>query len=97
VTNQIHLDIKPENILLNSKGEIKISDFGISRNFENSFDMLETYIGGTFLYMSPERLFKKKYNNLSDIWSLGLVLLELALNEYPFKKQTNIIEQYTFL
>lgn len=55
VARQVHLDIKPENILVNSDGILKLTDFGISRDFNNSQELMSTFIG-TMAYMSPERI-----------------------------------------
>lgn len=85
VARRAHLDIKPENLLLNSKGEVKISDFGIAREFNSSQEFMKTFIG-TYAYMSPERMSNQNYNHTSDIWSLGVTLIELATGEYPLPK-----------
>lgn len=76
----IHRDIKPSNILVNSQGEIKICDFGVSGQLIDS--MANTFVG-TRSYMSPERLQGSQYSVASDLWSLGLSLLEVSLGIYP--------------
>jgi len=76
----IHRDIKPSNILVNSQGEIKICDFGVSGQLIDS--MANTFVG-TRSYMSPERLSGSQYSVASDLWSLGLSLLEISLGLYP--------------
>merc|ERR1711990_648573 len=68
--NRFHRDIKPANILCNSRGNVKLTDFGIAREMENSIQMAKTFVG-TFKYMSPERMQSEPYNYKSDIWSLG--------------------------
>ncbi|KAF7987003.1 hypothetical protein HWV62_89 [Athelia sp. TMB] len=79
----IHRDIKPSNILCNSKGQIKICDFGVSGELINS--IADTFVG-TSTYMSPERIQGAQYTVKSDIWSLGISLIELALGRFPFSE-----------
>ncbi|WWC58676.1 uncharacterized protein I303_101220 [Kwoniella dejecticola CBS 10117] len=77
----IHRDIKPSNILANTNGEIKICDFGVSGELINS--IANTFVG-TSTYMSPERIQGAPYTIKSDVWSLGISLIELALGRFPF-------------
>lgn len=81
---RLHRDIKPGNVLINSRGEVKLADFGISRTLDDSTAMSSTSVG-TFKYMSVERLMGTEYNASSDVWSVGIMLLELWTKEYPFK------------
>lgn len=73
----IHRDIKPSNVLMTHKGEFKLCDFGVSRELTNSILMADTFVG-TSTYMSPERIQGHNYGVKSDIWSMGLMLYELA-------------------
>lgn len=84
----IHRDIKPSNLLVNHRGEVKISDFGVSANLANSMGQRDTFVG-TCTYMSPERISGSNYGFDSDIWSLGLTLLECALGRFPYQPPGN--------
>mmetsp|Transcript_14135 Transcript_14135/g.14189 ORF Transcript_14135/g.14189 Transcript_14135/m.14189 type:complete len:245 (+) Transcript_14135:25-759(+) len=64
--HMIHRDIKPDNVLINSKGEIKLSDFGICRELANSAAFCNSFVG-TITYMSPERIMKTSYAYPGDI------------------------------
>ncbi|KAF1917756.1 kinase-like domain-containing protein [Ampelomyces quisqualis] len=77
----MHRDLKPSNILVNSKGCIKLCDFGVSSELEGS--IAETFVG-TGTYMAPERIQGSPYTVKSDVWSVGLSLMELAIGKFPF-------------
>ncbi|KAF2871409.1 dual specificity mitogen-activated protein kinase [Massariosphaeria phaeospora] len=77
----MHRDLKPSNILVNSKGQIKLCDFGVSSELEGS--IAETFVG-TGTYMAPERIQGSPYTVKSDVWSVGLSLMELAVGKFPF-------------
>ena len=83
---QIHRDIKPGNILINSAGQPKMAVFGIAKNF----DTLHLSRADTFtatIYMSPERLEGKPSTYAADIWSFGLTLFTLARGKFPLDER----------
>ena len=79
----IHRDLKPHNILVSNLGDIKITDFGFARYFDN--DMVIQTICGSPLYMAPEIMKNKKYDFKSDLWSVGIILYEMLFGHAPFK------------
>jgi mitogen-activated protein kinase kinase 3 len=68
-----------------------VTDFGVSAELQNSIAMCGTFVG-TFKYMSPERMRSEKYSYASDMWSLGLVLMECATGQYPYVQDNSAIE-----
>jgi len=84
---QIHRDFKPCNVLVHHNGRVKISDFGVSAELDSSLVKCTTFVG-TFLYMSPERFGSEPYSFPSDIWSLGLTLMQCATGEYPYLRNS---------
>jgi mitogen-activated protein kinase kinase 1 len=76
-------DIKPSNLLINSAGVVKISDFGVSGQLAHTLSKKQSWVG-TVTYMSPERITGTSYSFDSDIWSLGLTLVECALGKFPY-------------
>jgi mitogen-activated protein kinase kinase 1 len=88
IKHWIHRDLKPGNILINSEGIVKLTDFGIARSLENTFASAKTFIG-TSTHLSPERMIGKEYSFDSDIWSLGLIVFELATGIFPYQQFVN--------
>ncbi|XP_004563974.3 serine/threonine-protein kinase 36 isoform X1 [Maylandia zebra] len=79
----LHRDMKPQNILLEKSGVVKLCDFGFARAMSVSTLVL-TSIKGTPLYMSPELVEEKPYDHTADLWSLGCILYELHTGAPPF-------------
>ena len=83
VLKVVHRDIKPSNVLLNSQGEVKLADFGMSGQLASTFGRLASWVG-TAAYMSPERISGTDYSFESDMWALGVALWECAVGKYPY-------------
>ena len=77
----LHRDVKPSNILVNTQGEIKFCDFGVSTQLVKS--MARTFIG-TNAYMAPERIRGEEYSIQAEVWSIGITVMELAMGRFPY-------------
>src|SRR6266700_2330399 len=95
----IHRDIKPENIMLRTDGNVKVLDFGLAKLTEPktietaapTLPQVETAPGvvmGTFSYMSPEQARGLTVDARTDIWSLGVMIYEMATGRQPFEGET---------
>jgi serine/threonine protein kinase/Tfp pilus assembly protein PilF len=82
----IHCDLKPANLMVNQRGDLKISDFGIARRLGDSESRLTVEQGrsGTLVYMSPQQLNGERGTHLDDIYSLGASIYELLTSKPPF-------------
>ena len=82
----IHRDLKPANLMVNKKGDLKVSDFGIARSLGDSMSKLTMEQGrsGTLVYMSPQQLAGERGTHLDDIYSLGATLYDLLTSKPPF-------------
>ena len=85
----LHRDIKPGNIFLDANLNVKLGDFGLSRIMSAESMYAYSHVGTPF-YMSPEQTREERYNEKSDIWSLGCLLYEMAALVPPFEAKTQI-------
>ncbi len=85
----VHRDVKPENILLTSSGQIKVADFGIAKQLSG---VTVTHKGpvGTPEYMAPEQASGEDVQPASDVYGVGIVLYELMTGRVPFPRRANI-------
>ncbi|KAL4779099.1 hypothetical protein BJX76DRAFT_341790 [Aspergillus varians] len=80
----VHRDLKLENILLDKNENVKLCDFGFTREYEGKASYLQTFCG-TVCYSAPEMLKAEKYaGEKVDVWSLGIILYALIAGELPF-------------
>jgi hypothetical protein len=82
----IHRDLKPANLMVNTRGDLKVSDFGISRSLSDSVSMLTMEQGrsGTLVFMSPQQLDGERGSHLDDVYSFGATIYELLTSKPPF-------------
>ena len=79
----LHRDLKSQNIFCTKKGIVKLGDFGIARVLSNTRSKAKTVVGTPY-YLSPEIIKSESYSFKSDIWSLGVLLYEMAALQPPF-------------
>jgi hypothetical protein len=85
----LHRDVKPSNVLVDESGNCLLSDFGLAKIAEGNGNLTESgAIMGTPAYMSPEQGMGEKLDGRSDIYSLGIILYEMAAGRVPYKAET---------
>jgi hypothetical protein len=83
----VHRDLKPSNLMVNQRGDLKVTDFGIARSLSDSVSMLTMGTrgpSGTLVYMSPQQLDGEPGSPLDDIYSVGATFYELLTSKPPF-------------
>jgi eukaryotic-like serine/threonine-protein kinase len=85
----VHRDIKPDNIMVSSSGEVKVADFGLARLSTNDVRLTqEGFTLGTPLYMSPEQVEGRPLDTRSDIYSFGVTSYHMLTGQTPFAGET---------
>ena len=86
----IHRDIKPQNLLLDAQGILKVMDFGVARLAERASTLTEAgLVVGTPAYMAPEQLLGEEIDARADLYAAGLVLFECLAGQLPFEAKTS--------
>jgi tetratricopeptide (TPR) repeat protein/tRNA A-37 threonylcarbamoyl transferase component Bud32 len=90
----VHRDLKPSNIMINKEGDVRIMDFGIARSLKAKGITKAGAIIGTPDYISPEQVDGKDVDQRADIYSLGVILYEMATGQVPFEGDTPLSIAY---
>ena len=86
----VHRDVKPQNVLIDSEGRAKVTDFGIARSLEQDGLTQDGRVLGTTDYVAPEQALGEEVTEQSDVYALGICLFEMLTGDVPFKAESQV-------
>jgi eukaryotic-like serine/threonine-protein kinase len=86
----VHRDVKPQNVLIDSEGRARVTDFGIARSLEAHGLTATGRVLGTTDYVSPEQAMGENVDERSDVYALGIVLYEMLTGDVPYHAETQV-------
>src|SRR5215469_2012294 len=95
--NLVHRDIKPSNIIITTDGLVKIVDFGLARVVASSSATQTLLASGTLPYMAPEQILAEAVDQRSDVWALGIILVQMLTGSHPFLRENSAAMTFAIL
>lgn len=95
--NIVHRDIKPSNIIITNDGLVKIVDFGLARVIASSSATQTLLASGTLPYMAPEQVLAEAVDQRSDVWALGIILVQMLTGSHPFLRENSAAMTFAIL
>jgi serine/threonine-protein kinase len=95
--NIVHRDIKPSNIIISNDGLVKIVDFGLARVVASASATQSISLTGTLPYMAPEQILGEPVDQRSDVWALGVILVQMLTGSHPFVRPNTAAMTFAIL
>src|SRR5262249_30188138 len=95
--NIVHRDVKPSNIIITKSGMAKIVDFGLARIVASASATQTISATGTLPYMAPEQILGESVDQRSDVWALGVMLVQMITGHHPFVRPSTAAMTFAIL
>jgi serine/threonine-protein kinase len=95
--NIVHRDVKPSNIIVTKDHIAKIVDFGLARVVASSRATQSLQVSGTLPYMAPEQVLGEPIGQCSDVWALGVILVQMVTGSHPFLRENTAAMTFAIL